>query len=191
MTEKQDDLFIQSVCLTEVILRTFEHKGKLDVTSQPVPKIRPIVIANKRMKVNSLGKFDGSTYISVINFYKNNEDMSSKNAIGALIVYIGEKYIVDLFAQMGYPDLDEDDEREMEDAVGTFCNIIAGKFRLALKQVGYIELEMSHFTSYQNEVPEGVFFDHRQNRKYEITFEIDEENALVVELTMGDVPKRS
>jgi len=191
MTDKQDELFVQSVCLTEVILRTFEHKGKLDVTSKPVPKIRPVVVVNNRMKVVSLGKFEGSAYISVINFFKNSEDLRHKNAIGALIIYLGEKYIVDLFEQMGYPDLDENDEREMEDAVGTLCNIIAGKFKLALKQLGYVELEMSHFSSYQNEVPEGVPFDHRQKRKYEVTFEIDGENAMIVELTLGEVPKRS
>ena len=105
--------------------------------------------------------------------------------------YIGEKYIVDLFAQMGYPDLDEDDESEMEDAVGTFCNIIAGKFKLALTQLGFIELEMAHFNCYQNEVKDGVLYDFRQKRKYEIAFEINDENALIVELTLGPVPKRS
>lgn len=176
--------------MAEVILRTFEHKGKLDVTSQPVPKLRPIVSMNKRMKAVSMGKFNGTSYISVINFYLSIEDVRAKKAVGALVVYIGEKFIVDLFAQMGYPGLDEDNDEEMEDAVGTFCNIIAGKFKLALKQLGFIELEMTHFLSYQNEATGGVLYDTSQARKYEITFEIDNENALIVELTLGKVPKR-
>jgi hypothetical protein len=186
----EDDLYLQAVCLTEVILRTFEHKGKLDVTSQPVPKIRPIVSVNGRMKAESLGKFNGSTYIAVINFYLDADDAGDQRAVGALVVYIGEKYIVDLFAQMGYPGLDEDNDQEMEDAVGTFCNIIAGKFKLALKQLGFVELEMGHFLSYENRIPEGVAYDTRQSRKYEIIFEIDNENALIAELTLGNIPKR-
>jgi len=188
--QKQDELYIQSVCLTEVILRTFESKGKLDVTSKPVPKIRPIVSVNRKMKADSLGRFDGLTYISVINFYSNIEDAANEKSIGALIIYVGEKYVVDLFSQMGYPELDENNEAELEDAIGTLINVIAGKFKLALKQLGFVELEMSHFSNYQNDVPGGVSFDHHQNRIYEITFEIDDENALIAELTLGKVPKR-
>jgi hypothetical protein len=190
MTQIQDELYVQAVCLTEVILRTFEHKGKLDVTSRPAPKIRPVVSVNNCMKVVSLGRFDGTTYISVINFYLSASDVKSKKSVGALIIYIGEKYIVDLFAQMGYPGLDEDNEKELEDAVGTFCNIIAGKFKLALMQLGFMELEMTHFLSYQNEVKGGVAHDRHQTRKYEIVFEIENENALIAELTLGRVPKR-
>jgi len=185
----QEDLYLQAVCLTEVILRTFEHKGKLDVTSKPLPKIRPIVTANRRMKVMTLDKFSGSAYIGVINFFKDQAALKSNQAIGALIIYIGEKFIVDLFAQMGYPGLDENNEEELEDAVGTFCNIIGGKFKLALKQLNFIELEMSPFSTYQNEVKEGVLYDPRESRKYEIKFEIDKEKAMIVELTLGAVPK--
>ena len=184
-----DDLYLQAVCLTGVILRTFEHKGKLDVTSKPLPKIRPIVTANRRMSIMSLNKFSGTTYIGIINFYKNKTDSKSGNAIGALIVYMGERFIVDLFAQMGYPGLDENNEQELEDAVGTFCNIIAGKFKLALKQLDFIELEMAHFSTYQNQVREGVLYDPKESRKYEMTFEIDKQKAMIVELTLGAVPR--
>ena len=185
----QEELYLQAVCLMEVILRTFEHKGKLDVTSKPLPKIRPIVATNRRMKIMTLDKFSGTAYIGVVNFFKDKGAAKSNDAIGALIIYIGERYIVDLFAQMGYPGLDENNEQELEDAVGTFCNIIGGKFKLALKQLNFIELEMSHFSTYQNQVKDGVLYDPRESRKYEINFEIDKEKAMIVELTMGAVPK--
>ena len=186
---QQEDLYLQAVCLTEVILRTFEHKGKLDVTSKPLPKIRPIVTANRRMSIMSLNKFSGTTYIGVINFFKDKTAAKAGIAIGALVIYVGERFIGDLFAQMGYPGLDENNDQELEDAVGTFCNIIAGKFKLALKQLNFIELEMTHFSTYQNQVKEGVLYDPKESRKYEITFEIDKQKALIVELTLGAVPK--
>jgi len=189
VAHQPDDLYLQALCLAEVILRTFEHQGKLDVSSKPIPRLRPIVQSNQRMKIMSLDKFDGTTYIGTINFFKDQEDLKAKKAVGALIVYIGDKYIVDLFNQMGYPGLDESNDEELQDAVGTFCNIIAGKFKLALTQLGFIELEMSHFSTYRDAVKDGIPFDYRQSRKYEITFEIDEGKALVVELTMGPVPK--
>jgi len=189
MNDLKDELYVQAICLREVILRTFEAKGKLDVTSKPIPKIRPIVEANKRMKVSNLGRFDTTAFISIVNFYKHEADLENNKALGALVIYIGEKYIIDLFAQMGYPGLDENNDSEMEDASGTLCNIIAGKFKLALKQLDFIELEMSHFSTYQNDVPDGVAYDYHQKRKYEISFEIDEEKAFIVELTMGSIPK--
>jgi len=186
---KADDFYLQAICLTQVIVRTLEQKGGIDLSTKPLPKIRHIVAANKKMRILSLGKFEGTTYISAINFYKDDGDLEKNKALGALIIYIGEAYIVDMFEEMGYPDLDENDEDLMKDAVGTFCNIVAGKFKLALTQLDFIELEMSHFSTYIDEISDGVAYDSKQSRKYEIIFEIDDEKKIIAELTMGPTPK--
>ena len=76
----------------------------------------------------------------------------------------------------------------LEDACGTFCNLIAGNFKSGLTQLGYVELIMSHFSGFQNEILNGVEFHPSQKQMYEINYEIEGEKRIVTELCMGPVP---
>jgi hypothetical protein len=77
----------------------------------------------------------------------------------------------------------------LEDACGTFLNIVSAKFKEGMIQLGYRELVMSHFVSFQNEAINGIEYDPKQKEKYEISFEIGGYKRIVFELTMGNVPR--
>ena len=172
-------------CVTDLI----KERSDLKFTKDPEVKRKNIIEYQGRMRVDGMEKFGEPTFISTVNYYASAADMQQGKTLGALVVYVEQGYIVQLLKKMKYPLANDEDENEMKDCCGTLCNIIAGRFKSAVSAMGYVELEMSHFSSYQNEVKEGIPFDHRERRKYEITFEIDDEKALVVELTMGAVPR--
>ncbi len=186
-----DPLHLQAILLAKVIRRALKQRANINLSSEPSLELAQIVEFMKRMRVWSVDKFLGTTYISAVNFYKSEGDMDRHKALGAIIVYIGEEYIVDLFKKLGYPNLDEDDQEALEDACGTFCNLISAKFRNGLIQLGYPDLIMSHFTSFQNQVTNGVEYSTSERNKYKISFEIMDEIQIVVDLTMGKIEKVS
>jgi len=117
LSESQSDgLYEQALCLTNAIVKILEYKG-IELGSRPIPKLRPIVESNRRMRVTSFNRLHGVTYIAAINFYQDDPHTQKNKALGAVIIYIGEKYIVELFAAMGYPGLDETDENALKDAL--------------------------------------------------------------------------
>jgi len=187
--EKLNEFYVQSLLLSETIKRILKKKARIILSKKPTFKLIPIVEYMGRMRVSSLEKFNGPTYISCINFYINQKEMEKRNELGTLIIYIGENYIVNLFKKLGYPGIDEENYEVLEDACGTFCNIIAGKFREGLTQLGYVELGMSHFSSYRNEIFEGVAFDLNEEQKYEMSFEIFGKKCIMADLTMGSILK--
>jgi hypothetical protein len=89
-----------------------------------------------------------------------------------------------------YPPVDDENETALEDSCGTLCNIIAGRFKSEISKVGYVELEMSHFITSRNNLVSGVSFCFTEFTKYEIVFDIDNAKRLVLETTMGVVPRR-
>jgi len=186
--KKIDDFYIQALMLSKVIKRIFERKAKLELSRKPYFVLKPITEFMKRLRVSRLDKFEEKTYISTINYYKDEKALLNHVPVGALIIYIGETYLIDLIKKMDYPEVDIDDSEALEDACGTFCNLIAGNFKSGLTQLGYVELVMSHFTGYQNEVLNGVEFPVTQKNMYEINFEVKEERWIVAELSMGSIP---
>ena len=88
-----------------------------------------------------------------------------------------------------YGRIDEDDEEEVLDACGTVTNLIAGYFVKELSAHGYIHLEMSHFDTYINSPVDGINFFPQEDVKHEMDFFIREEKRIVIELTMGHVPR--
>ncbi len=183
-----DEFYIQALMLSKVVMRLLKKKAHITLTRKPALIIKPVTEFMQRLRVSGITKFEGKTYLSTINFYEKEEDIENHQAMGALIVYIGEEYIVELLKKMDYPDVDEDEEEALEDACGTFCNLIAGNFKSGLTQLGYIELVMSHFSGFQNEVLNGVEFHPAQKQMYEIDYEIEGEKRIVTELCMGPVP---
>ena len=189
MPKQTDEFYIQALIIAEVVKRILLKRGKIKLSSKPVITLKPITEFIKRMRIVGLEKFDEKTFISTINFYLNEKDEEAGKAIGAIILYVAESYIGTLLRTLGYPDVEEDDTDLIEDAVGTLCNLIAGSFKTGLRQLDYKDLIMSHFTSFENEVLNGVAYNPTQKNLYEIIFEIGGKKSLVVDLTMAPLPK--
>jgi len=180
---------IQARLLAEVVKRILDRKAHIYLSEVAAFKLKPITEFKRRMRVSSLEKFEDSTYISTVNFYSSEKDLDNKKAVGTLVIYIEEPYVVELLKKLDYPIEDEDSQPELADACGTVCNLIAGNFKSGLTQLGYIELAMSHFSSYRNEILNGVEYPADQKELYEISFEIRKRRRIVAELVMGDVPR--
>ncbi|MBZ0167231.1 MAG: chemotaxis protein CheX [Candidatus Omnitrophica bacterium] len=186
--DQLDERYIQALMLSRVIKRILKKRANLELSCNPVFIEKPIAEFMNRLKVSSLDKFNETTYISSINFYKDRASLAKHEALGALIIYVGESYLTELVKRLEYPDVDEDDPEAMLDAIGTFCNLIAGNFKAGLTQLGYIELVMSHFSGYENKVLLGVEFSPDQSWMYEIEFEVGGEKRIVAEFSMAPIP---
>ncbi len=185
-----EEFYIQAVMLAEVVKRILKRKGDVELSSKPKFALKTITEFRKRIRVSGLEKFNEKTYIGTVNFYRTVKDLESQKAVGAIILYLSESYIVRLLRELHYPVIDEDDEEAIEDAVGTVCNLVAGNFKAGLTQLGYPELEMSHFYTYQNEIVDGVPFDPTQKQLYEISFEIRQQVRIIADLTMGPLERK-
>ncbi|HBR15804.1 MAG TPA: hypothetical protein DD723_09760 [Candidatus Omnitrophica bacterium] len=182
-----DEYFVQAVLLGQVVQRILGRRGGIQLSRKPTFELKPVIEFMKRMRVSGLEKFDSATYISSINFYKNDEERHKHQAVGAIVIYFGEDYIVNILKKLDYPVTDDDDSETLEDACGAFCNLVAGNFKSGLLQLGYPELVMSHFSSYRNEVLDGVEYGHEQRQKYEINFEIKGQKSIVADLVMDKI----
>ncbi len=152
---------------------------------------RKIIEYEGRMRADGMEKFDNEpTYVSAVNFYASEGDMEKKKTLGALIVYVEQSYIAKLMKMMQYPPIDDESDDAMRDSCGTLCNIIAGRFKSEISNDGYIELEMSHFSNYRNSAFRGVAFCYSEYDMYQMDFEIDKTKRMVLEMTIGPVPKK-
>lgn len=183
------EFYIQTLMLAEVVKRILNRKASIFNARVIDFNLKPIVAFKNRMRVSSLDKFDGITYVSVVYFYLN-EDLKKQNKpVGTLIIYMEDEYLEDLLRKLDYPKIDVDDQEAVEDACGTICNLIAGNFKSGLTQLGYQELMMSHFRSFRTEIVNGVEYDPAQKQKYEVGFEVRDRLRIVAEIVMGKVPK--
>jgi len=152
---------------------------------------RKIIEYDGRMRADGMEKFDNEpTYVSAVNFYTSEADMEKQKTLGALIVYVEQSYIAKLMKMLQYPPIDDESDDAMRDSCGTLCNIIAGRFKSEIAQEGYVELEMSHFSNYRNSAFKGVSFCFSEFDVYQMNFDIDKTKRLVIEMTIGPVPKK-
>lgn len=187
--KEMSEFYIQTLMLVEVIKRILDRKASIFNTRVVDFNLKPIVEFKNRMRVSSLDKFDGITYVSVVYFFLNEDLQKENKPVGTLVIYMEDEYLEELLRKLDYPKIDVDDQDAVEDACGTICNLIAGNFKSGLTQLGYQELMMSHFRSFRTEVVNGVEYDFTQKQKYEIGFEVRDHRRIVVELVMGKIPK--
>ena len=173
------------------VIALFKERGELEFSSPPKKTSRSIIEFDGRMRADGMEKFDNEpTYVSAVNFYASEKDLGKKKTLGALIVYIQQDYIVKLLRLLQYPPVDDESEEAMLDSCGTLCNIIAGRFKSEISSAGYIEIEMSHFKNYRNNAFNGVDFCYNEYTVDEVQFFIDGKKRLVIEMSMGAVPKK-
>jgi hypothetical protein len=183
---QRGDLYEMATVLANVVRQILLVKGDIRLSADPVIREKEVVQFHKRMRVDGLEKFGQRALVSAVNFYMDKDQMDDLHAVGAMVVYVPVDYIDRLMWLMEYGHVDEDDDGAILDASGTVANLFAGSFVKELMGRGY---EMSHFESFVNTVVDGIYFSPDQDKKYEIEFFIRKEKRIVVELTMGRVPK--
>jgi len=177
--------------LEEGVVALFKERGELTFSSPPKKTNHSIIEFDGRMRADGMEKFDNEpTYVSAVNFYANEKDLEKQKTLGALVVYVQQDYIAKLMRKLQYPPVDDESEEAMLDSCGTLCNIVSGRFKSEISSAGYIELEMSHFRNYRNNAFNGVDFCYAEYNLYEIEFQLDGKKRMVIEMTMGAVPKR-
>lgn len=186
--EKKDELYALALTLVGVVKKIFRERTELQFSKPPYMRRKRIIEFARMMRVYGTEMFQGSTFISTVNYYLNEKDVDKHNAVGALVVYVEQFSAPDLLRILKYPVAKEKDDEAIKDCVGTLCNIIAGQFKTAIIEMGYMELQMSHFSNYRNRAMEGVEFCPKQPDKYEISFDIGGEKMMVIEMTMGHIP---
>lgn len=168
----------------------FQERGELLFSDSPKIERKRIFEYEGKMRADGMEKFDNEpTYVSAVNFYANENDMRKRKTLGALVVYVQQEYIAKLMKLLQYPPVDDESDTAMQDSCGTLCNIISGRFKSEISKAGYIELEMSHFMSYRNLAFAGVDFCPHEFDMCLVECKIAGEKRLVMEMTMGAIPK--
>lgn len=187
--DHSEELFTMALALSAAVKKVFFEKSENKFSSEPVIGRKIIIQFVDRMRVNAMEKFDTTTMLSVVHFYKDTHALEKNDPIGLVLVYIERSYVPEMLRLLKYPYIDYDNEAEVLDGIGTITNLMAGYFKKELARLGYIDLEMSAFKSAVNTVLDGVEYCKEQTHKYEIAFEINEQKRLVVEMIMNYLPK--
>ncbi len=178
-------LFTMSLALAVAVRKIFREKAEVSFSREPIIEKKPVTHFMRRMRVDPMEKFNAPTVVSAIQFYKNKKDMDLNKPVGVLLSYIEVAFLSHLLHLLDYPEIDDDEEEEVEDACGALCNIIAGYFKNELISLGYAPLEMTTFESYINSVINGVDYPLKAAHKYEVNYEIGGQKRLVTEMVMS------
>ena len=169
----------------------FMERGELTFSKPPEKSAVEIVEYKGKMRADGMEKFNNeATYVSAINYYLNAQDMEKKKAAGVLIVYVLQAYMPRLMKFLKYPPVDDENEDALLDSCGTLCNILAGRFKSEISEAGYIDLEMSHFSTFRNSAVPGVDFCLSEFDAYTASFALENEKRMVLEMSMGIVPRK-
>jgi hypothetical protein len=181
-----ENLFAMALALVVSVKKLFVEKSGVKFSDEPLVEKKPIVQFMQRMRLDAMEKFNQTTFFSVIHYHS--PENPGKPA-GVLIVYIERQFVPEMLRLLRYPYIDYDDDDEVLDGTGAIVNLVAGQFKKELANLGYADLQMSHFTSYVNRAVNGIEFPKGQTNKYEVSFEIDEKKRLVIEMVMSPLPK--
>ncbi|HOW36477.1 MAG TPA: hypothetical protein PL155_08710 [Candidatus Omnitrophota bacterium] len=187
---REEELKKLAVALAQAVTNIFKEKADITFSKEPVIVKKNILEYNGRMRADGMEKFNNPTFVSFVNYYANTKDLEKHSALGALVVYVEQNQVPGLLKMLKYPPIDDEDENAMKDGCGTLSNIIAGKFKSQISALGHAELEMSPFSNYRNSAANGVPFCFKEYDKYEISFYIENQKRLVVEMTMGVIPRK-
>jgi hypothetical protein len=191
-TAREDDseeIFTIVLALAAAVKKVFFEKSERKFSAEPSIQKKVIIQFVRRMRVDAMEKFNSTTFLSAIHFYKDEAARKKDEPVGLIIVYIERVFVPEMLRLLKYPYIDYDNDDEVLDGIGAITNLIAGFLKRELGRLGYIDLEMSHFRSAVNSVLDGLDYCKNQSEKYEISFDIDGVKRMVIELVMDPIPK--
>ncbi len=184
-----EEIFTISLALSAAVKKVFFERSELKFSAEPVIEKKPIVQFVNRMRIDAMEKFNKTTFLSCVYYYKDQVTFQKHIPVGVLIVYIERKYVPEMLRLFKYPYIDYDNDDEVLDGIGAISNLIAGYYKKELARLGYIDLEMSPFKSAINTVLDGVDYPKNQTEKFELSFDIEDQKRMVVEVVMDILPK--
>ncbi|MBF0594880.1 MAG: chemotaxis protein CheX [Candidatus Omnitrophica bacterium] len=188
---KEFDKQVLSTTIIRVVEDTFKKMLRIEPTASPVAAEKDIIEFDGRMRVFPMEKFNGPVYVAFTNFYLSDNDLKNDQALGTFVLFVKEEVVEKLFKAFGRSSKDAEDEENLMDIVGEFCNILSGNFKNELVALGYKDLLMSTPFKSRNSVPDGVAFDYELFQKQEFSFTFWNQKCIVVEACIGDVPLKS
>lgn len=187
--DHSEEIFTIVLALAAAVKKVFFEKSERKFSSEPTIQKKVIIQFVRRMRIDAMEKFNTTTFLSAIHFYKDENARKKDDPVGLIIVYIERIFVPEMLRLLKYPYIDYDNDDEVLDGIGAITNLIAGFLKRELGRLGYIDLEMSHFRSAINSVLDGLEYCKTQNEKYEISFDIDGVKRMVIELVMDPIPK--
>lgn len=183
----------------EILVKTFlsgaQHAfsstgGKVVPSDDPTHKSQNIIEYQGRMSASGMEKFNAPTYVAGVSFFLSEQDREKRRAKGAMVLYLEASNADKFFKGFGHPVADEDEEEEASAACGKICTILAEKMRDELAENGFPTLVLSKSVANKNSLPEGLDFSTDQKQKQEISFYFWKKKAMVVDLTLAELPRR-
>ena len=155
-SDPAEDLFTFALGLCVAVKKVLFEKSETVFSSEPDIEKKLIIQFMRRMRIDGMEKFNQTTFLSVVHFYKDAAALASNAPAGVLIVYIERKFVPEMLRLLKYPYIDYDEDAEVLDGIGAIANLIAGQFKKELVRLGHADLEMSHFKSSVNSVANGI-----------------------------------
>ena len=109
--------------LAKCVSDMFLERNNIKFSEPPKLEKKSIIEYNGRMRAEGMEKFNDPTFISAINYYLNAQEMEKKKAIGTIVTYIEQKYVVQLLKLLKYPPVDDEDlDAYFDDLRGRIVN---------------------------------------------------------------------
>jgi hypothetical protein len=159
-------------------------------TSPPENKELEIDEYEGRMKVVGLQKFETASFISVVNFYLNQVEMSRHKPKGVFVVYIDSENASKIYKILGIRVDEDEDDISMMKACDELTQSFAEAFKNKLLEQGYIDLLMSEPVHFRNTALRGVEFSPDQKIKFEFSFFYWKRKSIVIEISLADLPRK-
>lgn len=190
MADKNFDVQVLNTTLMGCIEEILGKMSGVSPTENPSVRTVDIIEYEGRMRVTGMEKFNAPSYVSVVNYYLNQSDLEKHRAKGAVVVFVDAENAGKLYKALGFAVPDDEDESSMLDACGELCNVLGGSFKNELSNMGFIDMSMSAPHNYKNTVMQGVEYSPDQETKQEFSFYYWKRKAIVVEVTLANIPQK-
>ncbi|MFA5089033.1 MAG: hypothetical protein WC552_08405 [Candidatus Omnitrophota bacterium] len=189
MAKKDSNLDDPIKCVIEVVKAAFEGKSQAEIAEKPVIEKKNLMEYEGKMRVVGMDAFNEPTYIVTVSFYLSAKAQASHLSCGAFVFYLKQAGAEDLLKSLGYREAEEENEPSMLKGCGEFCKTLVQKFIASLREKGYVELLASPPEAYRNSVPFGIDFSLDQFELGRTIFSLKGSKTMVVDITMGFIPR--
>jgi hypothetical protein len=157
--------------LKDIMLDIFkENEDRFKPDPPAILELKDIIEYDKRLRVSALDRFNEAGYVSAVNYYAHEKDKEIHKAVGAVVLYVLEFEIEETLKAVGYRNFDMEDYDAVTSLCGQLCKTIGERFKKKLPSFGYPPLIMTEPISFRNRLAQGVPFDFKQYKLYQIGF---------------------